>query len=110
MKRLLFILLFFIPINSNAQNDEWNIYKNFDYWKYPTIAITRNTSLEGHRIRTEITCHGSYLGIKLIHSFPNDFMPIPNRAIVMELNGKKFITKRIEELPKFYYSQSLFNF
>ena len=90
MKRLLFILLFFIPINSNAQNDEWNIYKNFDYWKYPTIAITRNTSLEGHRIRTEITCHGSYLGIKLIHSFPNDFMTIPNRAIVMELNGKKY--------------------
>ena len=90
MKRLFFILLFFIPINSNAQNDEWNIYKNFDYWKYPTIAITRNTSLEGHRIRTEITCHGSYLGIKLIHSFPNDFMPIPNRAIVMELNGKKY--------------------
>ena len=25
-------------------------------------------------------------------------------------NGKKFIIKRIEELPKFYYSQSLFNF
>lgn len=74
----------------HAENKEWNIYKNFDYWKYPTIAITRNTSLEGHRVRTEITCHGSYLGIKLIHSFPNDFMTIPNRAIVMELNGKKY--------------------
>ena len=90
MKRLFFILLFFIPINSNAQNDEWNIYKNFDYWKYPTIAITRNTSLEGHRIRTEITCHGSYLGFKLIYSFPNDSMPIPNQAIVMELDGKNY--------------------
>ena len=30
------------------------------------------------------------MGIKLIHSFPNDFMTIPNRAIVMELNGKKY--------------------
>ena len=76
--------------NLHAENKEWNIYKNFNYWKYPTIAITRNTSLEGHRVRTEITCHGSYLGIKLIHSFPNDFMTIPNRAIVMELNGKKY--------------------
>ena len=76
--------------NLHAENKEWNIYKNFDYWKYPTIAITRNTSLEGHRVRTEITCHGSYLGIKLIHSFPNDFMTIPNRPIVMELNGKKY--------------------
>tara|TARA_B100000575_G_scaffold162543_1_gene129884 strand:+ start:324 stop:929 length:606 start_codon:yes stop_codon:yes gene_type:complete len=80
----------FCSQNLHAENNEWNIYKNFDYWKYPTIAITRNTSLEGHRVRTEITCHGSYLGIKLIHSFPNDFMTIPNRAIVMELNGKKY--------------------
>ena len=52
--------------NLHAENKEWNIYKNFDYWKYPTIAITRNTSLEGHRVRTEITCHGRDLGIKLI--------------------------------------------
>ena len=42
----------------HAENKEWNIYKNFDYWKYSTIAITRNTSLEGHRVRTEITCSG----------------------------------------------------
>ncbi len=89
-----FTFLLIVPIVFpeilKAENEKWNIYKNFDYWKYPTIAITRNTSLEGHRVRTEITCHGSYLGIKLIHSFPNDFMTIPNRAIVMELNGKKY--------------------
>ena len=35
----------FCSQNLHAQNKEWNIYKNFDYWKYPTIAITRNTSL-----------------------------------------------------------------
>ena len=74
----------------HAENKEWNIYKNFDYWKYPTIAITRNTSIEGHRIRTEITCFGSYLNIKLIYSFPNDSMPTPAQAIVMELDGKKY--------------------
>ena len=83
-------LFMFCSQHLHAENKEWNIYKNFDYWKYPTIAITRNTSLEGHRVRTEITCHGSYLGIKLIHSFPNDFMTVPYRAIVMELNGKKY--------------------
>ena len=80
----------FCSQNLHAENKEWNIYKNYDYWKYPTIAITRNTSLKGHRVRTEITCHGSYLGIKLIHSFPNDFMTVPYQAIVMELNGKKY--------------------
>ena len=89
-----FIFLSLVSIlclqNLYAENKEWNIYKNFNYWKYPTIAITRNTSLEGHRLRTEITCHGSYLDIKLIHSFPNDFMTVPYQAIVMELNGKKY--------------------
>ena len=56
-----------------AENEKWNIYKNYDYWKYPTIAITRNTSLEGHRVRTEITCSGTYLSAKLIYSYPSDW-------------------------------------
>ena len=63
----------FCSQNLHAQNKEWNIYKNFDYWKYPTIAITRNTSLEGHRIRTEITCSGTYLSAKLIYSYPSNW-------------------------------------
>lgn len=110
MKRLFFILLFFTPINSNAQNDEWNIYKNFDYWKYPTIAITRNTSLEGHRIRTEITCSGTYLSAKLIYSYPSEWENIDIRKkLILEKIPFNFVGggAYTEQHPKHYSVFSL---
>ena len=66
MKRLFFILLFFTSINVSAENDEWSIYYDYDYWKYPVIAITRNTSISDHRVRSEITCTGPKLDFKLL--------------------------------------------
>ena len=92
-----------------AENEKWNIYKNYDYWKYPTIAITRNTSLEGHRVRTEITCSGTYLSAKLIYSYPSDWKNTDIRKkLILEKTPFNFIGGGTftEQHPKHY---SVFN-
>ena len=96
--------------NLHAENKEWNIYKNFDYWKYPTIAITRNTSLEGHRVRTEITCSGAYLSAKLIYSYPSDWKNIDIRKkLILEKTPFNFVGggNSTEQHPKHYSVFSL---
>ena len=98
-------LFMFCSQNLHAQNKEWNIYKNFDYWKYPTIAITRNTSLEGHRVRTEITCSGTYLSAKLIYSYPSDWKNIDIRKkLILEKTPFNFVGggTYTEQHPKHY--------
>ena len=90
----LLIISMMFPEILKAENEKWNIYKNYDYWKYPTIAITRNTSLEGHRVRTEITCSGTYLSAKLIYSYPSDWKNTDIR--------KKLILEKESELQVIY--------
>ena len=93
-----------------AENEKWNIYKNYDYWKYPTIAITRNTSLEGHRVRTEITCSGTYLSAKLIYSYPSDWKNTDIRKkLILEKTPFNFVGGGTftEQYPKHYSVFSL---
>ena len=104
MKRLFFILLFFTSINVSAENDEWSIYYDYDYWKYPVIAITRNTSISGHRVRSEITCTGPKLDFKLIFSYPENWTHIGGAELILKDKVYKFRNtgERTEQSPKHY--------